>query len=194
MLKSSFYLIIGCLTICIGINTFFVSYHLLDGGVIGLGLIAHYLWNTPIGLTFIIVSIPIYIYAWKHYRSFFYNSIAGLVFSALFIDWFYFLNFSLFDFGPLPSALIGGALLGIGVGLMFRVDISTGGLDLLAQMIAAKFRWNVGVLIFILDLLVVFAGLYTITKQEIILSLIAVSATGVATIIMTLSSESHIHS
>ncbi len=172
---------------------FFVSYHLLDGGIIGLGLIAHYLWGTPVGITFIVISIPIYLYAWKYYRSFLYNSLAGLLLSAVFIDWLSLFKLHTITTDPLTSALLGGTLLGIGVGLMFRVDISTGGLDLLAQMTAKKMDWNVGILVFIFDLLVVFAGLATITWDELILSVIAVAATGAATILMTLSSPQKVH-
>lgn len=171
----------GSFIISLGINNFFVPFHILDGGMIGLGLILHYLYEINVGVAILLLSIPIYCGAWFWYREFFYNSIIGFVVSALFIDFFQWLTFTVDDLSPLIAAIIGGTLLGIGVGIMFLYDISTGGLDLLAQMIADFFKMNVGIFIFIIDLIVVFAGISVITFDEMILSTIAVAATGVAT-------------
>ncbi|GAF11787.1 hypothetical protein JCM19046_492 [Bacillus sp. JCM 19046] len=178
-------LLVGCLLISLGINFFFVSYHLLDGGIIGVGLIAHYVWNFPVGMTIIVISIPIYILAWFYYRPFFYNSLAGVIVSSLMIDYFAQFIPDTPLLGPLTSAIIGGLMLGVGAGIMFLLEISTGGFDLLAQMISAKTSWNVGVLIVGFDLGAVIAGIPIVTHEEIILSTIAVVATGFATTIIT---------
>ncbi|PAD15895.1 hypothetical protein CHH73_13960 [Shouchella clausii] len=175
----------GCLLISLGINLFFVSYHLLDGGIIGVGLIAHYIWDFPVGMTIIVVSIPIYILAWIYYRPFFYNSLVGVIVSSLMIDYFAAYIPATPLLPPLPSAIIGGLMLGIGAGIMFLLEISTGGFDLLAQMIAAKTKWNVGVLIVGFDLGAVVAGIPIVTHDEIILSAIAVIGTGFATTVIT---------
>lgn len=188
MIKGIRYIIIlltGCLLISVGINFFFVSYHLLDGGIIGVGLIAHYVWNFPVGMTIIVISIPIYILAWFYYRPFFYNSLAGVIVSSLMIDYFAQFIPDTPILGPLSSAIIGGLMLGVGAGIMFLLEISTGGFDLLAQMISAKTTWNVGVLIVGFDLGAVIVGIPIVTHEEIILSTIAVIATGFATTIIT---------
>ncbi|WP_245628176.1 YitT family protein [Shouchella shacheensis] len=185
MIRYVIVLLSGCTLISVGINFFFVSYHLLDGGIIGFGLIAHYVWQVPVGVTIIIVSIPIYVLAWFYFRSFFYNSLAGVIVSSLLIDWLAIFIPETPLLPPLPSAIIGGLLLGIGAGIMFLLDISQGGFDLLAQMIATKTSWNVGVLIVVFDMAAVVAGFPIVTHDEIILSTIAVIATGLATTIIT---------
>ena len=73
----------GSLLLGIGINGFLVPHHLLDGGIIGIGLIIHYYYGWPTGLTMIILSIPLYCLAWFYDRQFFYNSLHGLIFSSL---------------------------------------------------------------------------------------------------------------
>ncbi|OIJ14615.1 hypothetical protein BKP35_06080 [Anaerobacillus arseniciselenatis] len=176
----------GSFIISFGVNNFFVPFHILDGGMIGLGLILHYKFDVSIGITIIILSVPIYIAAWIWYRTFFYNSIVGFVVSSLFIDVFQWLTFDVEHIHPLVGALVGGVLLGIGVGVMFLYDISTGGFDLLAQMIADFIRANVGIIIFFFDLMVVFLGFTVITFDELILSVIAVTATGVATTLIVM--------
>ncbi|MBU8908777.1 YitT family protein [Desertibacillus haloalkaliphilus] len=178
--------LIGSFLISFGINNFFVPHKILDGGIIGLGLIVHYQWGFNIGTTILLTSIPIYIYAWVYYRSFFINSIVGLVVSALFIDLFSFVKLPILQTSPLLDAIIGGLLLGVGVGAMFIYDISTGGLDLFAQMIAEAIKINVGIVVFIVDLIVVASGIVVISPQELVLSTIAVAATGIATTLLTI--------
>jgi uncharacterized membrane-anchored protein YitT (DUF2179 family) len=187
--KKLIAIIIGSFIISFGINNFFVPFHILDGGMIGLGLIMHYTYGINVGVSILLLSIPIYIGAWVWYREFFYNSIIGFIVSALFIDLFQWLTFNVDTLSPLLGALIGGTLLGVGVGIMFLYDVSTGGLDLLAQMIAAILKMNVGIPIFIIDLLVVFAGFSVITFDEMTLSAIAVAATGVATTVIVMIKE-----
>lgn len=180
-LKRAVIIILGSLFISIGINNFFVPYQILDGGIIGLGLVLHYLWHFKIGVSILTISFPIYLFAWFYNRQFFYNSIIGLIFSALFIDIFSFLTIHSTYVHPLVAAIIGGTILGVGVGLLFLYDVSTGGLDLLAQMIASTSKINVGIVIFLIDLFVVSIGLVVVQKGQIILSIIAVSATGFTT-------------
>ncbi|RXJ01932.1 hypothetical protein DS745_08845 [Anaerobacillus alkaliphilus] len=187
--KKILAILFGSLIISIGINNFFVPFHILDGGMIGLGLILHYQYDVSVGVAILILSVPIYAAAWIWYRDFFYNSIVGFVVSALFIDLFHWMTVNVENLSPLLGALVGGSLLGIGVGLMFLYDISTGGLDLLAQMIADLFKTNVGIFIFLIDLLVVFVGFSVITFDEMILSTIAVAATGVTTTAIVMCKE-----
>ncbi|GAJ41143.1 hypothetical protein GCA01S_058_00310 [Parageobacillus caldoxylosilyticus NBRC 107762] len=71
MLKKIMATIIGSIFLAIGINVFLVPHHLLDGGIIGIGLIVKYIWHVKAGLTIILLSIPLYIIAWFYYRPFF---------------------------------------------------------------------------------------------------------------------------
>lgn len=79
-------IIVGSLLLSIGINLFLVPFNLLDGGVIGIGLIIKYLFGIKAGLTIIVVSIPIFIFAWYHYRTLFYNSLHWMLISSFLID------------------------------------------------------------------------------------------------------------
>ncbi|MET3695995.1 uncharacterised 5xTM membrane YitT family protein [Bacillus oleivorans] len=180
MLLKAIHIIIGSFLLSIGINGCFVPYHLLDGGMIGIGLIIHYLWGIPTGLVILFGSIPLFIMAFFVKRSLFYNSIHGLLISSLFIDltapistWFH--------FPIIASALIGGILIGTGIGLMLLVETSTGGSDLVGQCISYWTKWNVGVIIFIIDGIVLLIGCRIIGTYAFLHSLLAVSAVGFAT-------------
>lgn len=187
--KKAIAIVTGSISLAIGINLFLFPNELLDGGMIGIGLIVNYLWGFEAGLTIIICSIPIFILAWFRYRPYFYNSIHGLLVSSLFIDILSPLrNVQLSEFlqSPLESSIIGGLLVGIGIGTMLKYETSTGGTDLLAQFISEMFRINVGVVILLIDALVVTIGGFLISPETLLLSLITIFVVGISTSIMTL--------
>ncbi|MFC0296675.1 YitT family protein [Geobacillus jurassicus] len=184
MIKKMAAIIVGSLLLGVGINVFFVPHHLLDGGMIGLGLIAKYVWHVQAGLTMIVLSVPLYVAAWFYYRPFFYNSLHGLLFSSWMIDVLSVLR-GVIVLDPLPSAVIGGMLVGAGIGLMLREETSTGGTDLLAQFIARLTNWNVGVVIFIIDACIISAGSIVIDSVPFVHSLVVVTVVGAVTTMLT---------
>lgn len=182
-------IISGSTVLAIGVNWFLMPLKVLDGGVIGLGLITNYIWGWSPGLTIIIISIPIFVIAWFKYRSYFYNSLHGLLISSLFIDFFQpsstFFK-SHFQMNPIAGSLIGGFLVGLGIGLMLRYGASTGGTDLLAQFFADLYHVNVGVIIFLIDALVISLGGILFSSGTFFLSILTIVAVGFTTSICTL--------
>jgi len=158
--------------VAIGVNVFLLPYKLLDGGALGISLIFHYVQDIKVGWTLLLVNIPIFIMAWFFYRSFFYNGIHGMLLSLLLIDILY----PLHVFGsnlittPLLSAVLGGIFIGLGVGIMLRHDISVGGTDLLAQMIARRLELNPGYVILIYDIFIVTIGSIIISSTQLLVS------------------------
>lgn len=185
VLKKSIAVIIGSIVLAIGINLLLAPYEILDGGIIGLALILNYLFQLKIGLMMIILSMPIFFIAWFYYRHYFYNSIHGLLLSSLCIDLLRPLRL-IHPLEATSSAIVGGILVGIGIGLMLRYNTSTGGTDLLAQFIHDKTNMNVGILILIFDTLIIVIGGFLLSPKTFILSLIAIFFVGVTTSIMTL--------
>jgi len=184
MIKKMAAIIGGSLLLGIGINVFLVPHHLLDGGMIGLGLIAKYVWHVQAGLTMIVLSVPLYAIAWFYYRPFFYNSLHGLLFSSWMIDVLSVLR-GLVALDPLLSAVIGGMLVGAGIGVMLREETSTGGTDLLAQFIAKWTDWNVGVVIFLIDACIVSVGSFVIDSVPFMYSFVVVTVVGAVTTMLT---------
>lgn len=184
MIKKMAAVIVGSLLLGVGINVFLVLHHLLDGGMIGLGLIAKYVWNVQAGLMMIVLSVPLYVAAWFYYRPFFYNSLHGLLFSSWMIDVLSVLR-GVVALDPLWSAMIGGILVGAGIGLMLREETSTGGTDLLAQFIARLTNWNVGIVIFVIDACIISAGSLIIDSVPFVHSLVVVTVVGAVTTILT---------
>jgi uncharacterized membrane-anchored protein YitT (DUF2179 family) len=175
---------LGSLLVAIGINAFFVPQHFLDGGMIGIGLISHYWLDLKPGLTIVILSIPLYVLAFFLDKNLFFKSIHGLWLSSLLIDVLQPISENIYLI-PILAALAGGVFVGVGIGLMLLAEAATGGTDLLAQIIGKSTGWNVGIIIFFIDTLVLLAGFSLIGAYSFLHSLLAVSTVGFFTALLT---------
>ncbi|MDW0110289.1 YitT family protein [Sporosarcina aquimarina] len=175
-------LLVGTLLLAIGLNGFLVPHGLMEGGALGISLIVHYVMGTKVGLTFLLISIPIFLLAWLTHRPFFYNGIHGMLISAIVIDMMAPLREIAFQLhiAPLTSAAIGGLLIGIGTGIMMSYGISIGGTDLLAQLVAKGLKTNSGLIILLFDIMIVMIGSSLITEVSLLLSLVTVLCVGLA--------------
>lgn len=178
-------ILVGSLILSIGINFFLIPNHVLDGGIIGLGMMVNYIWGLKVGLTIICFSVPIFTLAWFFYRSYFYNSLHGLLVSSFTIDVLSGQRAYHLPLDPAVSSIIGGTLVGGGIGLMLRVHTSTGGTDLLAQMIADWFKVNVGFVILGIDALIIGASGYLFSLETLLLSSITIISVGLVTMTFT---------
>ncbi|WP_379153374.1 YitT family protein [Paenibacillus sp. sgz5001063] len=182
-------ILLSSLLIAAGTNFFLVPYKILDGGIIGIALIINYISGTKIGLAIILCSLPVFWLAWLKERDIFYSSVLGLMVSSFLIELlgplqYYFLYY--IELGSISSAIIGGFLMGSGLGLMLRFQASTGGTDLLAKFIQRYIPINVGIIIFLTDVLIIGAGGLLISKETFFHSILTILSGGVATGLCTL--------
>ncbi len=154
-------IIVGSVFLGIGVNAFLVPHRLLDGGMIGLGLIIHYLSGMATGLVIILLSFPIFLLAYLNSRAYFFYGLIGMMVSSFSIDFFApIYRFNIYSVGI--SSILGGIFVGIGIGIMLKHGISTGGMDLLALLLSKILHINVGIIIFIFDFGIVFMGSFLI--------------------------------
>ncbi|MCI9040701.1 YitT family protein [Dubosiella newyorkensis] len=81
---------------------------------------------------------------------------------------------------PLLASLYSGLFMGIGVGLVFKVDASTGGMDIPALIMHKYIRIKEGDAVMIIDTLTVLLGLYTYGLQPALIGIVSVVVSGVA--------------
>ena len=151
-------LTIGTLTVAIGINLFFVTNNLSTGGASGVALIIYYLYKIPVGFIVILINIPLFLLALKNLGwKFSSKAIIGTVLLSLFIE----LTRSITNLIKIEQDLFlgcvfGGLLNGVGLSLVFKANASTGGSDLLAQIIYKKRPFgSIGQILLIIDSIVI---------------------------------------
>ncbi|WKB36713.1 YitT family protein [Terrilactibacillus sp. S3-3] len=121
-MKTFAAVLVGSSLVALGLDGFIIPYHLMDGGIIGIGLIIKYLFGINVGLSMLFLNLPIYFIAWKYYRHDFFHSLNGFLTSSLLIDLFSPLR-NTFHLPIDHSAILGGTLIGLGTGLMLRYRV-----------------------------------------------------------------------
>lgn len=154
---------IGCLISAVSINAFLVPHHLLSGGVSGLAIIFYFLFGLPIGMQILVMNLPLLYAAYRLLgKEYTVGTIYGTILFSLAVDATrYFSQLNLID-DPLISAITGGVVTGIGSGLIFRVNGSAGGLDIVAAIVRKYYSLNFGAVGFAINclIMVVAAGLF----------------------------------
>ena len=128
-------IVIGSLFASLSMHLFIAPAGILSGGLSGLALLLHYTLKAPIGLSVLVLNIPVfYLGIKKLQRGYIYRSLIGAgCFVAFLSGWDALLDIKepLVD-DLLLSALFGGVVNGIGLGLTFRGRGSVGGTDIIA--------------------------------------------------------------
>lgn len=150
--------IIGGVLCSIDVNCFTARNHILDGGFTGLAIILNYLFNTPIGTVIFIMNIPLFVIAFRKLGTkFVFRTVWATFFMSLLIDVGTILPIYKNDL--LLCSLFGGALSGIGLGIIFVRNATTGGIDIIAKLIQIKHpQISIGRTFLIFDFSVVLLG------------------------------------
>ena len=126
--------ILGAAIMAFGVSSFLLPNQLSSGGFSGIATITYYLLNIPMGLMIMILNVPLFIFAgYKIGKDFFLKSLIGTASLSIFID--------IFDKYPAVTTdrflacIYGGAIIGIGTAVILRVGASTGGTELIANII-----------------------------------------------------------
>lgn len=136
---------LGAVICSCSINLFLVPHHFLSGGVSGLAIIFYYLYQLPIGVQIFLMNVPLLVAAYKILgKKYTIITVYGAVIFSVAVDATSFLtNVNAID-DPLLAAILGGIMSGIGSGLIFRVNGSAGGLDIIAAIIKKRYSLNIG--------------------------------------------------
>lgn len=132
--------IFGCALFGLGFNLFLTPNGLNAGGITGLSMVlVHLLGYGTVGTITAIMNLPLFaLGGLKIGKKFFLGSLVGMAFCSLFIDAFSVLPVPQTE--PLVGALYGGALCGIGLGIVFASGYSTGGSDIIVRLL--KMKWQ----------------------------------------------------
>ena len=173
---------LGCLIASCSINLFLVPSHLLTGGATGIAIIVYYLTGLPIGLQTFAYNIPLLAAAWRLMgRRYTADIIIGTgIFSAC-LDITRFLN----AYAPLNdymlAAIFGGVFNGIGYGLVFRMNGSTGGFDIIGAIMKKYYSFGMGGVIFAFNCVLMCVSAFLLGVAPAMLTLICMYVNGTIT-------------
>ena len=156
ILRSYSIITLGSVIFALSFHWFFEANQIGMGGLTGLAQVINVLlpWAS-VGILSAVLNVPLFLLGWKLIgRHLLISSLFSMLVSSLAIDGIALL----YKFPPMDTmlaCLVGGALLGVGVGLVFSQGATTGGTDIVARLLKLKFPWlPMGKLILIPDFVV----------------------------------------
>ena len=161
---------------------FLIPSQLVSGGISGVSQIINSYTHWPIGLMVFIGNIPLFILGWRYLggsRFAFRTAFAVAAFS--------FLTDGLILFIPtgitgdlLLNTVFGGVILGIGLGLVYRGQGTSGGSDILGRILNDRLGISFSVSYLIVDSLVVLLAGFTFGWTKALYGLIMIYISGLA--------------
>lgn len=162
----------GSAILAAGFVLFLVPNKIAAGGASGLGIIFFHLYQLPVGLTVLLVNVPLFILTllFLGWRVVAHSLLGSFIFPLLLV---------LFESLPavtsdlLLASVFGGITTGIGLGLVFRFQGSTGGTSLGALLINHFWGFSSGQSLVVADLLIILASGFIFTAEVALFALLA---------------------
>lgn len=173
------YIIVGAFLMAISTALFLLPNQLSTGGISGISTILYYLLNYPVGLTMLIINVPLFIISMvKVNKRLFFKSILGTILLSVFIDLLE--NLSPITNDRFLACIYGGIIMGIGTAIILKAGASTGGTDLLSYVIRAyNNKFKSSRVIIIADTIIIFFNIIFFREIEIgLYSVIAIYLMG----------------
>lgn len=122
------------------------------GGLTGVAVILHDSFGLPTGLSVLVLNIPLIVAGLKVFGGeFIIKTAVSVMLTSFYIEIFEPMS-TLFSFDTILSALFGGALLGLGLGIVMSRGSTTGGVDIAVKLINRRFKnLAIGRLFLIID-------------------------------------------
>jgi len=172
-----FYVVLGTFLLSVAFSIFFIPNEIAPGGVSGFATLLNALFGWRVGVVVLILNIPLFLGGWrKHGLRFMVLSLVSTVFLSIFIEvikmpsqWM-----RIVQEDTLLSTIFGGALAGLGLGLVIKEGASTGGTDLLTMIINDKFpNIRIAWVLFAIDFMVVAAAVVLLSPLKGLYALVA---------------------
>lgn len=169
--KDYLMIIIGTFMYSVGITQFIMPHKFVTGGLAGVGVLLNYAFSMPVSVTILLINAVLIIIAWRILGSqFLAKTIFGVIFLSSFIGLFEALSLDvIMQSEPLIAGMIGAIMCGAGIGLVFSVNGSTGGTDVIIMVVNKYRNLTPGKTMLVIDVLIVSASFIIFQSIETII-------------------------
>lgn len=162
----------GCLIAAFALECILIPREVIDGGVVGISIMASYLTKLPLGLFLIVFNLPFIVMALKKFGKMFvflmfYGVILLSVFSELFLEIHY-----EFTNDTLLAAIFGGIILGAGVGFVLKSNAALDGTEIMAIKLAQRYPFGVGEIVMFFNIFIFLAAGFVYSPDKAMYSAI----------------------
>lgn len=159
IIQDLIYLLSGIFAASIGIKSFLVPNHFLDGGITGLSLLIHEMLGWHLGFVLLLFNIPFIIIGYKLIgKMFAIRTIVAVIGVAICLQY---LHYPELTHDKLLVAVFGGFFVGLGIGLAMRGGGTFDGIEVLALFTIKRTGFSITEIILAFDVIIfIIAGFY----------------------------------
>lgn len=176
-LLNGLVIILGDLLLAIGIALFILPYNIDNGGVTGISVIFKKYFDPAIFI--LILNWVLFFIGWIFLKKeFAIKTLLSTIVYPIFLNVLYHVSFvdvmknDIND--PLLAAILGSLFVGVGLGLVYKVGGSSGGLDVISVMLNKYKGIKISLSTFILDGIIVLFGTFTVSIASGLYGIIAI--------------------
>ena len=176
-------IILGAFIQALAMRLFLIPAQLVSGGISGIAQIIHHFTNWPIGLMVLIGNAPLFILGWRYLGGSRFakrTALSVLLFSVFTDGLVWFLPSNGITDDIVLECLYGGILLGVGLGLVYRGQGTSGGSDILGRILNHRLGISISQAYLITDTLVVLAGGLAFSWALALYGLLVIYVSGLA--------------
>ena len=172
-------MVVGTGLMALAIQCIYDPVGLVTGGFTGVAIIAKYVTKgaVPLWLTNLVLNVPLFLLAAliKGKKFVARTAVATVLLSA----WLYVIPlWNLAEGDYVLSAIFGGVICGVGMGMVLLARATTGGTDLLAALIQHKLRhYTIMQIICVIDGIIVAVGIYSFGVKAALYAIVAIYVT-----------------
>ena len=147
-------LFFGAVIASIGLELFLIPNNVIDGGVVGLSIMGHYLFNyIPFGVFLVILNLPFLYIGYKHIgKNFAISTIIAVIMLSFCSE--VAAEFPKVTDDSFLAAIFGGIIDGIGVGIIMRAGGSLDGTEIVAIIADKHSPFSVGEVVMFINLFI----------------------------------------
>jgi len=161
--KDTLFILLGVAAAGFGLKGFLLPNKFLDGGVMGLSLLANIVWNIELPLLVILFNAPFVFIAFTQVsKKFAFKTLAAISLLAIVLA---VVEFPIITHDKLLIAVFGGFFLGAGIGLSIRGGSVIDGTEVLAIYSSRKTTLTVGDVILFLNIIIFSMAAYIINME-----------------------------
>ena len=172
-------MVVGTGLMALAIQCIYDPVGLVTGGFTGVAIIAKYVTKgaVPLWLANLVLNVPLFLLAAlvKGKKFVARTAVATVLLSA----WLYVIPlWNLAEGDYVLSAIFGGVICGVGMGMVLLARATTGGTDMLAALIQHKLRhYTIMQIICVIDGIIVAVGIYSFGVKAALYAIVAIYVT-----------------
>ena len=180
-IKDYLYMAFGIAVYTVGLTGFIIPNKIVTGGLAGAALLLKYATGIEVAKTIMVVNLLLLVLAFRFLgKTFVINTIIGAGMLSFFVNigetyLTPYLTANPLIHDPFIAIVLGGILMGSGLGMVYSVNGSTGGVDIIGFLVTKYFKIRISRILLYVDVMVVVSSIFVLSNyatEKMVLGLI----------------------